>query len=604
MTISIPTIPDGSLVPGVAVQLVLGAGEGFGSPYGKLLLVGQGIDTALTYITGVPESGAATTGTIAAGAGLHHIAQRVDDPKQAAEFAGYGSELHCMALAAAAHNESLELWLGRVLPTTDSPPDSATATLVFKGSTNAAGTGVDGATGLGQIRVRVNGKTYAVTITTGMSTRAILNQLCLVLADPEAPFYVSAVGLTSVDGGAIGTVTAGNFFLKLTSKIAGSRGNATEIVVETVSDSGVVYYTSGSAAVDGGDSLVGVTGVVSVAGVMVGLYKTVTADTTPSDRDLIALTNGSRFDGGADGSGEATNITTLLANTRSVRFPRIALPYTAKIGSTGATTIIGMFTDQIENKASPYEALYEQAIICNPSATHVDAANEAIAINNPNVQCVWFRNSSKLPGEVAAAVAAARLGGDDGWGGKVKGGEIADANTNLCGLVIQFPPAYGATQPPAVADMQYALLRGVTPLAPSRIPGYVEVVRSITTYCRDSAGRPTTSCLDTNNVTTPQELTLRMKADYIEKFSNAYLIPENTPANQLNQKTVKASDIEQWAKTWLAGRGQEGFLIDVAELSRQVKFEISKSNRTRVSGKLRMRPTPWLVTSGILVEAV
>ena len=80
------------------------------------------------------------------------------------------------------------------------------------------------------------------------------------------------------------------------------------------------------------------------------------------------------------------------------------------------------------------------------------------------------------------------------------------------------------------SEMKTLLNAGITPLAPSFLnPGYAQVVKSITTYCRTTSNALTRAVHDTSKVTVADAAGDRVEERVLAEFAGKNIAPEPTP---------------------------------------------------------------------------
>jgi phage tail sheath gpL-like len=193
------------------------------------------------------------------------------------------------------------------------------------------------------------------------------------------------------------------------------------------------------------------------------------------------------------GGTTAPALATALANVASTRFHRIAL------GQDDATSLAAVQA-QVTTMAGVGQMLWQQWIAAS-SDSYATAVALATARNDALGQIAWHFAADRLPGEIAAQLAAGRLAGDGVVGGAIIG-ESTDPATNLDGLQLATVPAQTAiADQPLPTQIEAALNNGLTPLVPKGTTGLVTVARSITTRFLDATSNPNYAVIDTEYVT-------------------------------------------------------------------------------------------------------
>lgn len=615
-SLTIPSVPASTLSPGTFIDVVLGAGPAIGAPQGSVLCIAQGITSNLTYQKTVTvSSGAVTalvTGTIAKGTAAATTVWSPASAGEASVYGGAGSEAHRMVLAAMTANPNARVTVAQLAAKSSGGAAVASSCVLAINGTADQGdggtSGVDGAAFNGSIVITINGKGYTVPFTAGQSTASIVADIVTALNDPECPAYITGSSSISTPAGVYAVraasgdltgLTAGAFAIKLTSKCTGARFNGLSILVEIYDSAGAMSYTRAGVGSDNAVSS-GATG----SGITMGIFKSITANASSPTWTALDVGLEGRFANGT-GTETAGEMSTFLAIIRSSRYERIAVPFTYSTEGVSAVTLSSLMA-QVATQAGPTEMLFQQ--VCASSIGGLTTAStgavaEATARNSKLLNLSWHKNCPTYPGETAADFAASRLGGDAARGGYVVG-ETENPSTNLCGLQSGSRQAYLPSDRPSAAEIEYALHNGVSPLVPSAInPGFLQASAPSTTYCKDSAGQPDTTCLHLNNVTTPQWIGDLLRVEYPKVFNGCNLIPDEASPTGLRQ--VRPKDVRDWALALLRANAQQpGFIIDVDALADQVVFAIQGNNRTRLNGRIPVKPAPWLVTTVLQVRGV
>lgn len=318
---------------------------------------------------------------------------------------------------------------------------------------------------------------------------------------------------TAVNSQSDWPVTAQNAagVVTLTSKHTGARSAQITVRVQLIYGTQVVTATGGSLAA----TLQGSTLTLS-GGTATGTVYRLTGGTTEE------------------------SLTTPLATVASTRYHRHAVPY------TGTTALDALLT-QVNTMADVNHQLRQQAVAASQD-TYANAIAVSGGRNQPRLQLAWHYNSDLPTGELAAQLAAARLGGDASVTAiNPRAGEDTDPATNLDGLMLATVPAqYSVADQPTRAQMEAALNNGLTPLA-ARSDGGVYVPRSITTYFKDTNSNPTYDVIDTEFVAVSDYVADDLQGSMAVDFAGCKLgDPDPTGAPLKQPKVVTADDIKAY----------------------------------------------------------
>lgn len=454
---------------------------------------------------------------------------QVFSPDDGTTKTGAGSELDLGLAAVFAQKKDAEVWICPV-----AEGGSAVKALGVVVFANNAGTA-------GVVRVVIAGQLIAETAVAAGDTPTTI--AAAVAATINA---VSSLPVTA--GASTGTLT-------LTAKQGGPRGNEIAVQVELTT-------TTTTAALNGG---------TASATIVRG-----------------RLGTGS---GGATAGSVADSFVNALAAIASDEWVIVA--------ACTDQTNINRVRDHIAQYAGIPDLRRQQGIVALKMLDVAGANAIGVATNSARVQIVYARDANAAntvvdpwtPSTmvVAASVGAARLYGDGqvGGGGTVLG-EITYVAANLDGCQLG-----GVRAPTLIAanllgtELASVLNSGLTPLVPSAVnPGYRQLYKSITSYCRDGSSNPTKAVHDTSKVTIPdfaaQRFTNRVRAD----FPNKNLVPEpatprppNTP-NSVQPSMVKAAVLDEAFK--MEG---EDILVNVELFADAMVVEVAPSNPGTLLGQ-------------------
>lgn len=433
---------------------------------------------------------------------------------------GQGSELALMCRAVFAQKRGAYVWATVIAQ--DGSAVKATAVMLFANS----------ATSAGAVRVTIAGRLcIEVAVASGDTASTIATAVAVAINQtPNLP--VNATVSTA-------TVT-------LTAKCGGTRGNAIVIGVE---------ITAGATTC----GLGGATAGQKVTDRMGGGTGTDGANVDSVANALAACAAGEYFF--ACAHQDATNI--------------------------------GLIKTHLNTYAGIDDRKRQQAVCATSNVSVATAATLGTTINAARVQIVYQRDASSggtvdpytpTLGEISASVAAARLYGDAQQQGFVKG-ELAYPACNHDGLQL------AAVKSPALvaacllgSEMKTLLNAGITPLAPSFLnPGYAQVVKSITTYCRTTSNALTRAVHDTSKVTVADAAGDRVEERVLAEFAGKNIAPEPTPYRApRNENVVYLSMIRTSILAELGAMENEGLLVNVADFRDAVELSQDENDPTKV----------------------
>jgi phage tail sheath gpL-like len=419
-------------------------------------------------------------------------------------YAGCGSPAALMYRAIYAVYRRASVYLSLVAE--NGSAVKATAVLLFAGTPTTSGVA----------RLMVAGRSIAeVTISTASTPTTIATAIATAV-NQQTHWPVTA------------TVSAGT--LTLTAKSGGTRGNNIPFEVEVTATGVTCAVNGGSAAAKTAARLGGGTGV--------------------------------------DGAG-ADDVTAALDAAKSGRW-MIVLDADDATNWTALRTHLNTYATITERKRS-------QAVVALTNASVGTCVTRAQAQNAYRLQIAFERDASsggavdpaiRSTGEIAAALAAARLYGDGIVQGGTVRGELAYAAANLNGVQLA-----GITEPLTQAarlsdaEKQQLLYAGVSPIVPSlKNPGFAEVVRCVTSYSLDGSGNPTDAVRDTSKVTVTDYAAERFESRILTEFPNKNLgeEPENPGQAPRHEDVIFPSMVSCSLKDEASKMQDEGLLVKTA----------------------------------------
>jgi phage tail sheath gpL-like len=411
-------------------------------------------------------TGASPSFTVTAGTAAANVPVQLASSDDAKTKFGAGSELHLMSKRVFAIYPQANLW---AVPTS-AGTGQATGVITWTGTPTAAYTA----------RVVINGQSCDTAVAASDSVTTIATNVATTI-NQQTDWPVTAQFSAGV--------------LTISAKQVGLRGNQITFRLFLIQGTTSLKATAGALA----QTMSGSTATLS-GGTVVG--------------NVYVLSGGST---------EEANLTTSLANIAATKYDRYAC---AQTGST----LLGAVSTQLTSMAGVTTQLRQQAIAANvlASGTGGTGANAvALALNAPRFQLCWHYASDVGSGEIAAAVAAARVIGDSAASGSLVG-EATDPAANLDGLGIAGIPAQDAiADQPTPTTIESELNVGVTPLVPSSAnPGFVKIPRVITTRWQDGSGNPNFAVIDTSDVTVPDYEADLIQGDAAVTYAGMKLGPD------------------------------------------------------------------------------
>lgn len=388
---------------------------------------------------GTAITGASPSFSVSAGTQANATPVQIYSPDDALTYHGSGSELHRMALATFAQYPAALVY---TCSCAESGGSAATAVLTFSTSASAAYT----------VRFKLaQNLVIDVPVASGDSVTTIAAACATaLLASTTLPF----------------TAQNSSGVLTLTAKHPGPRGNLIIVDAYFVSAAGLETRITGSSTASG-------------------------AGTTAS-WTTIGSAIGSEFP--MQGGTTADSLTAVLTAIASTRYDRIVL---AQVDTTNVDAAL----TQVNAQAAITTQIRQQVEFASVD-TAANATTFATGRNQARGQIPWHYGSRVSPGEVAAVVAAARLGGDSAVVSvdPIRG-EASDPAANLDGMELAWIPVQPfVSMRPTPTQIDVGLSNGFVPLVPSSRSAYVALSRSITSRSL-AAGVQNYSVIDTQYVT-------------------------------------------------------------------------------------------------------
>ena len=467
----------------------------------------------------------------AAGTATVETVYTIASSDDAATLFGLGSELHIMALAAFAQQPNAALFGCAV---TDPAGTAASAVLTFATSANAAGT----------VRLSLCGNIIDVPVVNGDSATTIAAAVCTyVNAVTSLPYYAQ---------NSVGAVT-------FTAKNTGPRGNVLVVDAYFIASGAVVPTRITTSSTASGFATTGVWSGTGTLGSEITLSLGATQDTFANA--LLAID--------------------------ARQYDRVAC---SCIDSTNAVRVKNALVAQ----AAPTIQILEQGVV--PSVdTYENGIIFAATMNSSRMQTAWHYASALPPCAVAAQTAAGRVAGDGAIGGDLVG-EADDPAANLNGVQLAtITVQRSVSDQPTATEIENALNNGLTPLAPSSTrPGFVEIVKSITTRC-SVGGVPNYAVLGTQNVTVPDYTAQFIRAALRVAYRGAKLRPDAADGLPPRiPRVVTPSIVRAFIAQILQSLEDRGILINVAANLSLLVVEINATNSSRLDCEIPAAVIPGL----------
>ena len=241
-------------------------------------------------------------------------------------------------------------------------------------------------------------------------------------------------------------------------------------------------------------------------------------------------------------------------------------------------TNLGLVKTHLNTYAAITQRKRQQAIFALTNRTVAQAINAAQSYNAARMQCVYHRDATaggvvdsaiRTTGEIAAAMATARLYGDAIVGGTARG-ELSYPACNLDG--VQLDGIKSQNEGTGVrllqTEVQQLLVGGVTPLVASALnPGFAQAVRCVTTYSLDANSNPTNAVKDTSRVTVADHCADEIENAIAGSFPSCNIAPDPSDLSQPppNANVIYPRTIRQLIESELRRFEAEGLLVDVED---------------------------------------
>lgn len=395
-----------------------------------------------------------------AGTATDHIPTQVFDVEDAEARFGARSHLAAMVRAFRAIAPRASLFACPVAPADGGV--AATAVLTFAGP----------ATATGVIRLRVAGRPLREVVIPSGTTAA---QAAALVAAAVAES--SALPCTGAVGG-----SGSEHILTLTASTVGTVGNGLRVSFELTATGITVALNQLSAAVRGkayfgsGAPATAGTGAVSLTA-------------------ALAAIAGERYD---------RIVSDLVDDAPRSALAAHVLAQSAIGTGRRCMAYVGSTTEDVSAGAGSVQA-------------------DAIALNESRVTLVYQRRGHNLPGEIAAAYAAAKLYGDGRLPGEV---QYRAAKANALSL----HPAILATDEEerlTATQVESLLQAGVTPVGEDGLhPGFAAIVRPVTTRTLNSSGGRSFAVTDPSKVVVADVVADRCEAWAAEAYADKNLVPD------------------------------------------------------------------------------
>lgn len=479
--------------------------------------------------------------------------------------------------------------------------------VVFGASPNSAGGAVKTilvlanktSAGTATVDTLIGGPFTPTTATTfyGTGSEGALGVTAACAMEPAATIYGIAV---TVSGGAVGTVTLtvanaatgdGGLTLKIhgvtivASILSGQSAitQATNIVAAINSKGAFLNCT----AANGGGASAVVTITARHAGTRGNL---ITVFSTP-DSSITGSTytlNNPTITGGT----LADDITTALASAGARKFDYYAL---AQVD----TANLQLLQTKLLSNAGPLVRKRSQAIAMSGMASPVVyaslnqtvATTQAVLLNEPLLQLLWFKSFEFLPIQLAAGWAARRAvreSDNPNYHFSLLNPTAVDLST------IIGPPSSEANYM-LESEANSALDNGITPVIIRNSDTHPMVCLSITSHSQDSSGNPDTRTLTTNYVSVPFAWADEVETFVPTSFPGMSLRDEPVdgddplPPNITTPNTIKGYLVDDYKRRFDLTGFIKGFDADVANW----QFNLDANNANRVDATMQVTPAPW-----------
>lgn len=452
-TVTIAGLSASRKTPGVYGAVILGGAPTSAADAPRaIVILANKITSAITN--------SSPSFTVAAGTLATATPTRVFSADDALTYAGQGSQAHLAVQSIFAQYPDADV---RLCLVAESAGARASAVLTFATTATAAFS----------VRLRLNGKTLDVAVSTGDTATVIATAVATaVLAEPDLPVTAQF---------AVGAVT-------LTAKHPGPEGNALLLAAAFVSGAGVETNITTASTTSPGATTGTISGVTTVE-------------------------SSYQFSGGTT----ACDVTAALAALTSSTYHRY-------VSAFADATNLDLIAGQMTTGAGVLVQHRQQAVACTHAASGA-AITLATGRNQARLQLAWHYNTPVSPVQVAAQVCAARLIGDAVASDSPLDGEATDPSANLDGVALfSVPPQLYEPERPTPTEIESVLNNGLTVLAPASA-GRTSIVRSITTRSLANS-QPNYAVIDTSTVTILDAVADDLQLDLATVFRGKKIRPD------------------------------------------------------------------------------
>jgi phage tail sheath gpL-like len=274
-----------------------------------------------------------------------------------------------------------------------------------------------------------------------------------------------------------------------------------------------------------------------------------------------AVVKGNFGAGTATAGSAADDFTAALAAIQNTRYHRI-------IAACDDDTNRGLVKTHLNTVSGINAGRRAMAICGSVEATVATAQGDGTGHQEPRLTIVYGRKSPRTPAEIAANYAAARIYGDG-----TRQGEVQYRAAKQNGLQLDIEETENEDLL-SDNDVAACLAAGVTPLVPDPLnPGYMRVVRPVTTRTTNVAGSTSYRVLDPAKVGVADEVADRIEAFAAVAYATKNLVPEPDPDARVNGDVIWPSAVREDILAILRAMEGEGLLVRVNELADQVQVE-------------------------------
>lgn len=298
---------------------------------------------------------------------------------------------------------------------------------------------------------------------------------------------------------------------------------------------------------------------------------------------------------GAEGTTtEAANLATALATIAATRKYYI-------VTHVNSATPVANLKSHIATKSLPKQGLRSVGIFPYTGSVST-AVTLAQGANYERLACAWQPNSEHDGAELAATLAAIRVGGTVGVGGTVQGESFDTATAlNLVPIPVSvLQPAFSQSDFVNATDVETAIQGGVTVFASSDAGAYL--VQSVTTRSLNAAGSAVDSRASrTSKVSVSDEFLDELQVRFANSFGQKKLLADElladgsvNPNQRLIPNTVRPSMVQATIFKQVDDYYAAGKLDDVANIKRSVRVRKSEAAPGRIECGLDLRVIDWL----------